>query len=746
MLDAQQLAEDLEFSEPVESFDAIRREIESLFEQGNPDRARIELQRHLEEGEQRRSPDERAWMYARLGEAYHRQDAYQEAIDAYRRAFEIEPRDLEVSMTLSDLLTKCDSFEEGLKVGRVLLLNHKRDLPDDQIAKMYHRLGELHEGRQEYEEARVAFEKALVKKPDDPKPLTGLLRVVGEIGEPADIVEARMKLIRGLEDKKARSMALVGLGNDWRNQFNDPARALDTFEEAAMEWPENQQAIEAIADVAGELGDWRRVCRAYFTLHMIADEPDQKADYLIESSEVARQQLWEPEKALAGYRKALQWDPTRLDAFRAVTGILVDARDWESLEDAYVRIISTNAENPEASPRLMGVLWQKLAELYTEHLDRIDDAIFAYQQAIEQLPDELQLRKRFVDLAEDREEHLHEAAKQLRELSRREPDDSQWLDRLGRVFLRQKEVDRAYCMFRGLRARGHQLDAKPGQFLERFDRNIGPDITGKINQSVMKRHIFAEGMSSTLNNCFSLLKKGLKKWVGESRRKYGLGWRDDVDLSENLAFVNFYKKIGAALGYVDLPTLWRKEEQRGLINGALAKGGLIVGDDLLGSGRERYLAFTIAKQLFLYMDPFYLTTIRPISDLKAFFLCAVALVRPETGLADQFGREKAYKKVYKSLRKNVKGDDRKELEHCIKQLTADSDEVVLGPWIEAIEDSANRIGLIFCDSLEVARECLEDEPKTSSERSVDQRMEALIDYSLSERFLRLRPQLGIEVA
>ncbi len=183
-----------------------------------------------------------------------------------------------------------------------------------------------------------------------------------------------------------------------------------------------------------------------------------------------------------------------------------------------------------------------------------------------------------------------------------------------------------------------------------------------------------------------------------------------------------------------------------MINGALAKPGFIVGDDLLSSTQERKIAFTVAKQLFLFLEPFYLASIRPMSDLQAFFLCAVALVRPETGLADQFSNERAYKKAFKSMKKNIRGSERDELGACIKRLTADGDEVALGPWFEAIEDSANRIGFLFCDDLEVVRHCLQREPHTVSQRSVSERMDALIDYSLDEKYLSLRPQLGIEVA
>ena len=742
MKEVQQLAEGLEFDAVVPDLDSVRPHVESLFDQGEADKARLELQKRLEHNDDVRSAEQNAWLYRRLGDAYREVGKVDEAIEAYERSYEIEPRDRDVSLTLSELLMNQQRFSDGLDVARVVLLNHKRDMPDSEIGEMYRRIGELQEGRGELEDARVGYEKALVKVPENQEALAGLLRVVGDVGQPGDVVEARLKLIRSLDDAEARSRALVKLGDDWKQKFNDDGRALDTYEEAVADWAQNRRAIESIADVAADLDDWRRVCRAYFTLSVLADDPEEKADYLIQSSDVARDELWETEKALAGYQKALEWDATRLDAFKAVTSILVDARDWEKLEEAYLRVISANNDAEGADPKLLGVLWQKLGDLYSEHLERFEDGIFAYEQALEHLADQQALRRRIVELAETRESQLDVAAKHLRVLIDDESDNGDWLDRLGRVYLRKKAVDRAFCVFRAMQARGDGLDTKASGFLDRFGSKIAPSINRQINPSIMSRYIFAPGMSSVLNECFSVLKIGLHKWVGESRRKYGLRRRDRVKLKESLAFVNFYKKVGSTLGYVELPKLWKKEDQVGMVNGALTPEGFIVGEDLLASAREKHIAFVVAKQLFLFLDPFYLATIRPMTDLQGFFLRAMALVREDEALQAQFKKDSAYK----ALRKNIKGLDRKRLRRSIEQLTDGKDEVVLGPWIEAIEDSANRMGLLFCDDLEVAEECLRLETETLGQRSTSERMQALIDYSLSEKYLSLRPELGLQVA
>ncbi|WP_158542541.1 tetratricopeptide repeat protein [Lujinxingia litoralis] len=733
----------LEFGPALVPFSESRAQIEALLGQGSVEKARLRLEELARQPEATRDGSQNIWLYSRLGQVYLALDDAENARLSFGRAYAIEPRDREVAAAYSELLESGGERERALQVAQMLLLHHKPGLDAGQVAGIYDRIGGLREALGDHREARAAFEMALVEVPEDKQALTGLLRAVGELGDPGDVVEARLKLIQGLDDDRARSMALVALGDDWIKSFNDPERALDTFEEAVAQWPQNRHAVERIAEVARELGDFRRVSRAYFTLSMIAEQGPEKAEYLIRSANVARTELWESEKALAGYRKALEYDSTRLDAFKSVTSILVDARDWAELEASYVQVIAANSERDDVDPNLLGVLWQKLGDLYRDHLDRNDDAIFAFNQALEYLPDHAGLRSELIALTEEHPEHYETAIAHLRAMGQTPGvQPAQWLDRLGKVYLRQKNIDHAFCVYRALRASGARLDAKALGFVERFDSKLIKPIRGQINPSMMRRYIFTPGLESELNECFRLLKPPLKEYTGESRSTYGLKRRDRVKLGDNMAFSNFYKSVGAALGYTELPELWRKADQVGLVNGALVPEGLIVSEDLLVSAREKHIAFMVAKQLFLFLDPFYLAGILAQTDLEAILYRAVALVRPEVDYAASFQNEEAFK----LMRRAFKGDDLARLKRVVEAMLQGRDELALGPWVEAIEDTANRIGFLFCDDLGVAEACLREEPRCISQRSIESRMRSLIDYSVSEQYLSLRPQLGIQVA
>ena len=679
------------------------------------------------------------WLYGKLGDLNRVLEHEEDAMAAYPRGFELDPREREILEPYSEMLFEHHKSKEGLRVMQALLLHHKRALPPQELVAIYRRLGAFYEAIDRPEKARTSYEKALEQLPSDTESLVGLLRVVAQVGDPMAVIRVRQKLIRNLESEQARSHALVALGDDWIYAFNDPWRALDVFEQAVIEYRENKTAMQRLATVGSEVGDWRRASRAFFTLSSLAEEPAEKADWIIKASFVARDELWEADSALTGFKKALELDPTRLDAFKAVTSLLYDAKNWEQLEIAYVQLISSNVEIGNDSPQLMTILWKNLAELYKTHLKRPGDAVFAYEQAVVLTPS-IELHEAVAELAEDDSEHFDTAIQHLRAIYKLDPSRWEALDRMGRVFLRMKDVDSAWCMFRAIKFMGHALDAKAQAFVDRFDTALFRPIKRQFAPHILSHHIYTAGLDPAITDIFRIVKKPLEEWVGESLSKHGLRQRRDrVKLDEPLAFNRIYKSIGHTLGYQHLPELWHKSTQHGLVNGALVPEGMIAGDDILGSGREEYSAFVVGKQLFLFLAPFYLGAIRPLGDLQVFLILAVSLVRPDV----KIDMTKEMENAMKRIRKSVKGPALAQLRSAVQKIS--DREADIGKWLEAVEDSANRVGLLFCDDLDAAREYLRTEPQPIGGRSVNSKMESLVEYSISEKYFELREKLGIRL-
>lgn len=738
-----------EGSEPAGSshelvdFAAVRNQVEQFLADEAHEEARDLLEQVSRWPDSTRYLEDNVWLYEQLATLQRAGGAIEDALASYARGFELEPRERTLVEDYADLLFENDNFEQGLKVVQQLLLHHRRALPPEELAGIYRRLGASYEALGHFQKSRTAYEKALEQHGGDQLALTGLLRVVAEVAEPMEVIRVRQKLVKSLQNPRARSMALLALGDDWVNEFNDPGRALDIYDQAFHEDPLNHASLQRVARIGSEVGDWRRVSRAYFTLADLTDDDREKADWICKASTVARDELWEADKALRGFRTALELDPSRLDAFKAVTSILVDSKKWSELEAAYLQVINANIERGIDKPNVLAALWQQLGNLYRLHLSQEDEAVVAYEQAAGYMPNNLHLHSSVVDLAESRSDHLDKAVFHLREMMRLSPDDAQLLERLGKVYLRMKAVDRALCVFRVLDHAGVPLDEKAKGFVDRFDTAMFRPVESHVTPSLLKQYVYHEAMDNDLSNLFAALKVGLDEWIGEDKSKYGLKRKNRVKTEEPLAFNNIYRSIGQSLGWKELPELWLRPEQVGLINGALVPEGLIAGEELLGSGREEFMAFIIAKQLFLFLRPFYLASIRPPTDLQIFFLLAASHVRPDIEM-NETSRE--MESALKAIKKRVRGKDFEQMKAAVDRLARQGREVDINAWAETVEDCANRVGLIFSDDLNACREYLQIEPQQVGTRSVDQRMRALLDYAVSEKFMELREKLGIAVA
>lgn len=733
-------------TEELFDFEAVRKNVESLVDAGELEKARELLSDCTNSSDVQRTAAENLWLYRSFGGICEQTDRYEASLEAYRKAFEFDPRDREVLRSLSSLLLDDDAAVENefaLEVLESLLVHHLSDLDTAARADLYRQLGEMYEEKGAYQKARSNFEQAVEYTSSDERALTGLLRAVGSVGEPTDIIEVRRKLIDAFDEPQARSMALVALGDDWIKRFNDPERAIESYEDAIGEDESNERAYKRMYRAAQESGDWSRVYNACLELGHLADSDEDEAEWVIQASNIARDKMWEPERALTGFRRALELDPTRFDAFKAVTQILIDARDWDALERAYLEQIEGHKTREDSRDELLAVLWHNLGDLYAMHLEDDEAAITAYHKASGILPDNLQFHDKTARLAEEMPEQSEVALEHLRAIWDRDTSRLDVLDRIGRVHLRREEVDRALCHFRAIDFLGGKLEEKPRSFVERFQSNVYKTPDRPIDWNTLRSYVAPDSMDANVTRVFRILYPVLLDWTAERRSEYGLGRRDQMDLDEPVAFANIYREIGESLGYSEVPNLWRKSDQKGLIKAALKPSGLIVGDDIITSGNEKQMAFAIAKKLFLLYKPFYLIALRPMSDLQAFFLLAVQLVNPDLEIDRSDQMEQAFSKI----QNQVTGDERESLEQAVEAATGGGQrDVVLGEWTEAVEDAANRVGMLFCDDLAVCAARLRADPQKFSERDVHDRMHNLAKYTVSQRYLALRDKMGLGVS
>src|SRR5262249_25801402 len=130
-----------------------------------------------------------------------------------------------------------------------------------------------------------------------------------------------------------------------------------------------QQAIKDFAGIAHTIA------------RIVALDPDRRrrAKYRMVAAKIHREELADPESALASFDAALDDDARALEAFAGIDGILTEARDFKRLERAYRKMIhrAKRLENHDLDFQL----WHALGLIYRDRLGDADAAVEAFRMA-----------------------------------------------------------------------------------------------------------------------------------------------------------------------------------------------------------------------------------------------------------------------------------------------------------------------------------------------------------------------------
>ncbi|MEO1273737.1 MAG: hypothetical protein AAFX99_37145, partial [Myxococcota bacterium] len=168
-----------------------------------------------------------------------------------------------------------------------------------------------------------------------------------------------------------------------------------------------------------------------------------------------------------------------------------------------------------------------------------------------------------------------------------------------------------------------------------------------------------------------------------------------------------------------------------------------VGSHLLSGASEKEVAFTCAKQLSLFMNPSFLIQLRPMQDLLIILYTVVKIFRPEVKI--EFNE--AMKRVAAAIKKAPR-ERQERLKTLMDQVLSRKTklDVQLRRLQDNFEDAANRCGLLFCDDIAACGQALAAEPiPVNRKRGTDDRMRALVAWTLTDDYHNIRQELGIAI-
>ena len=196
--------------------------------------------------------------FYRLGYVCEKVQKRDKAINAYEKAYQLDSTYLAVLEGYGHLLVEVKRWEEAQRVYQSILVHHRGDLTDLEVAEIYWTLGDLHLQQKQLDKAENHFEKALAIDPQHEASLRSMVALCEQNQAWDKAADYRQKLMQ-VATGDERFECGVALGKLAREKLNDPYVAIDAYlaalEGAARGHRGARRALRALPrDEAGREG------------------------------------------------------------------------------------------------------------------------------------------------------------------------------------------------------------------------------------------------------------------------------------------------------------------------------------------------------------------------------------------------------------------------------------------------------------------------------------------------------------
>ncbi|HEX4405777.1 MAG TPA: tetratricopeptide repeat protein, partial [Polyangia bacterium] len=619
-------------------------------------------------------------IFFRLGRIKLKLGERTKAVNMLEKALEIQPGHRATLQALIDLYTDSGDFEAVIKQKRSLLGSPAAD--NDEKFKLSEEIAAIYKDKLNNPQKAIAANlEALNLKPTDHQLLHNLLDLFSETKQWKKAMEILGKLA-DLETGKVKARYLVASGNIANYELHSTDEAVDLYNTALDNDPDDLKAFERIDKIMTAKKDWKNQERNFRKMiKRFGQEPTPERKPTVVAlwhglGEIYRSRLKDYKSATAAFEVAVQLDP-----------------------DGVAR-------------------HQILAELYQlSGPDSYDKAVAAYRHLIKVSQDFGQMAVHMKTLR-----RLYMETRQY---------DRAWCVTSALAFLRKADGEEQQ-FFEQYRPKGFAR-AKARLTEELWQRNIyHPDEDRYIS------HVFA-AVSQVVA---AVRAKEHKDWGLKRKDKRDVA-TDQLLFSKVFNYVNQVLGVPQPELYLRPESPGELDLANAREKAALTPS-FVVGANLLQGRPEKELAYVIGKKLtFMRPDHFvrWPNVVPTVAELKVVFLAALRLVQPNVPVKPDLAQPVG--QYYDALRKLMPPQMTEQLGVVVQRFLATKSEADLHKWSNAVDLTATRAGLLVCNDLDVAARLAQSEPVSVGVVEPKEKIRDLIQWSISDEYFTLREHLGL---
>ncbi|RMG99750.1 MAG: tetratricopeptide repeat protein [Deltaproteobacteria bacterium] len=327
-----------------------------------------------------------------------------------------------------------------------------------------------------------ALEKALELNPESVSALRELASFYRRGGDMQKLAETLARIVPLEQEPSEQASVLLELAQVQETGLGDAAAAIESYRRVLEVDPENMQALEALARLHEQLGEWNDLVAVLRRQAELTDDPDAALAIRKRIGEIQETSLADADAAIETYRDILASEPTDrealgalerlylargeidayLDILEAELDAAVDPEEQIGIYDKMARVLVETANDPERAAEALEKIvmldpsrldayerleelyraqerWSELVDTYRRHADATEDvavrvqalraAAEVYRNEIEDVDRAIDTYREILSLAPDD----FDAANTLSQLQERIEDWGGAIDTMGRL-------------------------------------------------------------------------------------------------------------------------------------------------------------------------------------------------------------------------------------------------------------------------------------------------------------------------
>ncbi len=374
--------------------------------------------------------------YSVLGFTYEQKKDYRKAIDAYAKAVEEDPDNLDAKRGLAQNQLNAGEIEGALQQYKDLID------ADPQDAQSYMHIAEIYRRDGKFDQALEMLRKAQTVVPDSLELPYNMATIYEAIGRYDDAIDTLQSLIQRSQraegvyspgERNNMAIFLERLGTVYRED-KKPQLAVETFRKMLTLGDENasrgyQQIIETYRDNR----QWKEATAA--AEEGVKKLPNDRGLKMVLAGQLA--DTGEADKGLAEVKAMLKGTPDDRDTYVTLAQMYSRLRRWKDAEEAI-----TKAQQLSSKPEEKDYVNFVAGSIY-EREKKYDEAESMFRQVIADDPRNAAALNYLGYMLADRGVRLDEALGFIKRAVALEPQNGAYLDSLGWAYFRLGKYDLA---------------------------------------------------------------------------------------------------------------------------------------------------------------------------------------------------------------------------------------------------------------------------------------------------------------